>query len=99
LSRQAIINDDLGAFADSNAAFGRAAAQTEADLLVSMFTANSGNGVNLTDGNPIYGTGANRGNKASAGSAIAVQSLSDGRQALRNMKDIDGNWTSDAGRS
>jgi len=90
LSRQAIINDDLGAFADSNAAFGRAAAQTEADLIVSLFTANGGNGVNLTDGSPLYGTGATRGNKASAGSAIDVAGLSAGRQALRNMKDIDG---------
>jgi hypothetical protein len=43
LSRQAVINDDLGAFADSNTAFGRAAAQTEADLLVALLTANSGN--------------------------------------------------------
>ena len=30
LTRQAIINDDLGAFADSASAFGRGAAQTEA---------------------------------------------------------------------
>lgn len=90
LTRQAIINDDLGAFADSNAAFGRAAAQTEADLLVSLLTANTGNGVNLADGSPLYGTGASRGNKAATGEAINVASLGAGRQALRNMKDIDG---------
>ncbi|TFV75844.1 hypothetical protein E4K64_14760 [Bradyrhizobium frederickii] len=90
LSRQAIINDDLGAFADSNAAFGRAAAQTEADLLVSLLTANSGNGVNLDDGNPLYGTGATRGNKAAAGAAINITTLNAARQALRGMKDIDG---------
>ncbi|WP_316179657.1 MULTISPECIES: prohead protease/major capsid protein fusion protein [unclassified Bradyrhizobium] len=90
ISRQAIINDDLNAFADSNAAFGRAAAQTEADLLVSLFTANGGNGVNLADGSPLYGTGASRANKAAAGSGIDVTGLSAGRQALRNMKDIDG---------
>lgn len=90
LSRQAIINDDLGAFADSNAAFGRAAAQTEADLLVSLLTANSGNGVNLDDGNPLYGTGATRGNKAAAGAAIGIATLNAARQALRGMKDIDG---------
>lgn len=90
LSRQAIINDDLGAFADSNAAFGRAAAQTEADLLVSLLTPNSGNGVNLDDGSPLYGTGATRGNKAAAGAAISITTLNAARQALRGMKDIDG---------
>lgn len=90
LSRQAIINDDLGAFADSNAAFGRAAAQTEADLIVGLFTANSGNGVNLDDGNPLYGTAATRGNKSATGDAITITSLNAARQALRGMKDIDG---------
>jgi hypothetical protein len=90
LTRQAIINDDLGAFADSSAAFGRGAAQTEADLLVSLLTANNGNGANLADGSPLYGTGANRGNKAAAGAVINVDSLGAARQSLRNMKDIDG---------
>lgn len=88
LTRQAIINDDLGAFADSNAAFGRAAAQTEADLLASLLTANSGNGVNLADGSALYSTG--RGNKAASGAAIDVTNLGAARQALRGMKDIDG---------
>jgi Mu-like prophage major head subunit gpT len=90
LTRQAIINDDLGAFADASAAFGRGAAQTEAELLVSLLTANSGNGANLTDGSPLYGTGANRGNKAATGAAIGVDTLGAARQALREMKDIDG---------
>ncbi|MDT3684145.1 MAG: Mu-like prophage major head subunit gpT family protein [Pseudorhodoplanes sp.] len=88
LSRQAIINDDLGAFADSNMAWGRAAAETEADLLVSLFTANSGNGVNLDDGNPIYTTG--RKNKAAAGAALDVTTLGAGRQAMRETKGLDG---------
>lgn len=88
LTRQAVVNDDLGAFADSNAAFGRAAAQTEADLLASLLTANTGNGVNLADGNPLYTTG--RGNKAAAGDMISVTTLGAARQALRGMKDIDG---------
>jgi hypothetical protein len=90
LTRPAIINDDLGAFADSASAFGRGAAQTEADLLASLLTANSGNGANLTDGSPLYGTGANRGNKATAGDVINVTTLGAGRQALRSMKDLDG---------
>jgi hypothetical protein len=90
LSRNAIINDDLHAFADANAAFGRGAAQTEADLLVALLTANSGNGVNLDDGSSLYGTGATRLNKAASGGALSVTTLGAGRQALRDMKDLDG---------
>lgn len=90
LTRQAIINDDLGAFADSASAFGRGAAQTEADLLVSLLNANAGNGANLADGSPLYSTGATRGNKSATGDAISITSLGAGRQALRNMRDLDG---------
>jgi HK97 family phage prohead protease len=88
ISRQAIINDDLGAFADASAAFGRAAASTESDLIVGLLLANSGDGASLADGDPVYGTA--RGNKASAGAAITVASLGAGRKALRDMTDIDG---------
>jgi hypothetical protein len=63
-----------------SAAFGRGAAQTEADLLVSLLTANAGNGANLQDGNPLYGTGANRGNKAAAGDVINVTTVGAARQ-------------------
>jgi HK97 family phage prohead protease len=90
LSRNAIINDDLGAFGDTSAAFGRAAASTESDLIADLLLANGGNGANLDDGSPVYGTGASRGNKAGAGSAITVSALGDGRQVLRDMTDIDG---------
>lgn len=88
ISRQAIVNDDLGAFGDMNAAFGRAAASTESDQIAALFTANGGNGAKLDDGNPIYG--ADRGNKAAAGAAITVVSLGAARKALRDAKDIDG---------
>ncbi len=88
LSRQAIINDDLGAFADSNMAWGRAAAETEADLLVSLFTANAGDGIDLDDGDPIYATG--RKNKAAAGAVINVTTLGAARQAMRETKGLDG---------
>jgi HK97 family phage prohead protease len=88
LSRAAVINDDLGAFADSSAAFARAAASTEADLIAGLLLANGGDGADLNDGNPVYGTA--RGNKAASGAAITVASLGAGRQVLRDMKDIDG---------
>lgn len=50
LSRQAVINDDLGGFADFVTAMSRAAAEREALQLLALFTANSGNGATLKDG-------------------------------------------------
>jgi hypothetical protein len=86
LSRTAIINDDLGAFADMHTAMARAAAETEAGELVSLLSANGGDGVNLDDGNPIYTVG--RGNKGSA-SAIDETNLGLARKAMRLLKGLD----------
>jgi hypothetical protein len=88
LSRQAIINDDLGAFADTNTAWGRAAAETQANELVALLTANSGDGASLDDTNPLYSTA--RGNKAASGAAINVGTLGAGRKAMREFKGLDG---------
>jgi hypothetical protein len=88
ISREALINDDLNAFGDAAAAFGRAAAETEANELLALLTANSGAGVSMDDGNPVFTTA--RGNKASAGSAITIASLGEARKALRNAKGLDG---------
>ncbi|MGE4166279.1 MAG: head maturation protease, ClpP-related [Xanthobacteraceae bacterium] len=88
LTREAIINDDLNAFADSSRAWGRAAASYEADTLAALFTANGGNGVNLDDNNAIYTTA--RKNKAAAGGAINTTTLGAARQAMREFTDIDG---------
>lgn len=88
LTRQAIINDDLGAFADTNMAWGRAAAEAEATQLVALFTANSGNGVTLDDSAALYTTG--RTNKAATGTVIDITNLGVARKAMREMKGLDG---------
>jgi hypothetical protein len=88
ITRQAIINDDLGAFADSAIAWGRAAAETEATELLSLFSANSGLGVKMDDGVNLYNAG--HGNLASTGTALDVANLGAARQALRQMKGLDG---------
>ena len=89
LSRKAIINDDLGAFRDWGVAAGRAAAETEANLLFALLTQSSGAGpVMDEDGKRLFH--ADHGNLAGSGAAIQVDSLSAARKALRFMKGLDG---------
>lgn len=88
LSRKAVINDDLDTFGQSVRDMARKSADKEAALMVALLTANSGNGINLDDGQPVYRT--ERGNKANAGSIIDVTNLGLARKALREMKGLDG---------
>lgn len=56
ISRQALVNDDLGAFTDLSRRLGQAAAATEAQLLADLFAANSGAGPTMSDGQPLFST-------------------------------------------
>lgn len=86
LTRKALINDDLGAFSDWAAVAGRAAAETETGVLVSLF---SGNGPKLNeDGKTLFH--ATRGNLVTAWSAAGSDFLDTGRRHLRTVKGIDG---------
>lgn len=84
LSRKAIINDDLGAFARWAEMMGRAAAETEADQLVALLR---GNPV-MEDGNPLFHP--DHGNLSATGAAPSVDSLSAARLALRRQTGLDG---------
>ena len=88
VSRKLLIDDDLGMLGDMTAAFGEAAAQTEADILVDLITSNP----NLSDGTPVFD--ASRGNLASSGVALGdsgVQgALDEARKAMRTTKGLDG---------
>lgn len=88
LSRKAMINDDLGAFAQWNQVMGRAAAETETNLLIGLLLANGGNGPTMDDGNPLFH--ASHGNLAAAGAYPDVAPLSDGRLAMRHQKGLEG---------
>lgn len=88
LSRNAIINDDLGAFGDFGRAAGRAAAETEADVLTALLTANSGAGATLDDGDPLFDSA--HANVAGSGGAISVTTLAAARLAMRQQKGLDG---------
>jgi HK97 family phage prohead protease len=89
ITRKALINDDLGAFNDWGAVAGRAAAETEANLLVSLLTQGAGKG-------PVMGeTGkrlfhADHGNLTTDWDMAGVDWLSDGRLGMRRQKGLDG---------
>ncbi len=84
LSRQAIINDDLNAFSDPMVIMARAAAETEASLLADLVNSNPA----LSDGKPLFH--ADHGNLAPVGSLPSINSLDEGRQAMRRQKGLDG---------
>lgn len=83
VSRKLMIDDDLGLLGDMTAALGEAAAQTEADILVSLLTGNP----NLSDGNPVFH--ASRGNIGTS-DGPSVASLTESRLAMRTRKGLDG---------
>lgn len=88
VSRQLLVDDDLGLFNDLTSAFGESAAATEADLLVETLVANG----SLKDGAPVFD--ASRGNLATTGvdlgSAGGKGALSDARESMRKMVGLDG---------
>lgn len=88
LSRKAIVNDDLNAFARWGEMMGQAAAETEAGQLLALLTANAGAGVTMGDGKALFH--ADHGNLAAAGAALSETSLSAARQAMRTQKMLDG---------
>lgn len=88
LSRKALINDDLGAFSDFLQAFAEASVETEGDLFYALLSANAFGGAKLSDNKALFH--ADHGNLAAAGSAITVESLSAGREAMRLQKNVNG---------
>ena len=86
LSRQAIINDDLGAFGDPIRSMARSAAETEAALFAKLVASNP----TMADGSPLFD--AVHGNLAPAadtGKPVGTN-ISNGRIAMRRQKDLDG---------
>jgi hypothetical protein len=85
ITRQALINDDLNAFGEVPAAFGRKARDKESDLAWAQITSNP----NMGDGVALFHT-ASHGNLAAAGAVISVTTLGAGRAAMRIQKGLDG---------
>lgn len=85
LSFQAIVNDDLGAFADWSRQAGKMAALTENKVLIDLLLANSGAGPKMgeTSKNLFH---ADHGNLAAAGTALDETNLSAAILAFRKQK-------------
>jgi len=84
LSRQSLINDDLGAFSDPLRIMARSAAETEAVALAALINSNPA----LSDAVALFH--ATHGNLAGAGAVPGLTPLSDARLAMRTQKDLDG---------
>lgn len=88
LSREAIINDDLGAFVGLAAMLGRAAGRTvEADVYA-LLALNGGLGPVMPDGDTLFH--ANHGNLTTA-AAISMAALDLDRVAMASQMDVSGN--------
>jgi len=88
LSRQAVINDDLGAFVSLAANLGRAAARTVESDVYALLALNAGMGPTMADTYTLFH--ANHNNVASAG-AIAVAIIDDMRVKMASQRDVSGN--------
>lgn len=83
LSRQALINDDLGAFADMNMKIGRRVSDFENQTFYALLALNSGGGPTMLDGVAMFH--ANHANKAGTASAIDVANVGIARAAIRKQ--------------
>lgn len=89
LSRQAIVNDDLGAFDDVFGSIGGMIRRFENATAYAVKAQNSGNGPKLSDNVNLFNSA--HGNLAGSGGAIAVGTLGTARAAMMKQTDLDGN--------
>lgn len=88
VTRQMLINDDLGAFNDFSTMIGRRIVDFENTTAFTIVASGSGAGPNLADGNAVFTTG--RGNRSASGAAIDLTTLAAARQSLRGRTSPDG---------
>ncbi|MEL7736988.1 prohead protease/major capsid protein fusion protein [Citromicrobium bathyomarinum] len=81
LTRQAIVNDDLAAFANMLSILARAAAVTEGELFANKLVENP----DLSDGHALFSE--EHANLAASGGAPSVATLSEARLAMRSHRD------------
>lgn len=84
ISRQALVNDDLGGFTRIPMAYGASARRLEADLCYGKLTGNP----TMSDGVVLFH--ASHGNLAGSGATVSVLSLGAARAAMRKQKGVAG---------
>jgi hypothetical protein len=91
VTRQMLVNDDLGAFTDFASMIGRRVADFENATAYGLLNTASGDGPTLATGNaPVFATGAARANKATAGTVLNEDNIAAGRAAMMKQKTLDG---------
>jgi hypothetical protein len=91
VTRQMMVNDDLGAFAEFGTMIGRRVADFENALAYALVNTASGDGPTLVTGAAaVFGTGATRANKAGTGGAITEATLDAGYAAMMAQSSLDG---------
>lgn len=88
ISRQVLVNDDLGWTADMARRMGQDAAAFEAQTLVDLLISGSGAGPVMADTVRLFH--ANHANLAASGAALSVTSLGAARLAMRKQKSLSG---------
>ncbi len=82
ISRQALVNDDVGAFASITQRLGQAAAAFEAQNLVDLLTSNAGLGPTMKDGQKLFATAHSNVNTVT-GAAPSDTTLTAAKLAMR----------------
>lgn len=92
ISRQAIVNDDLNAFANMARSLGLAAKEFERNKITSLLTSNPtmNDGGALFNATAITTTGGHANLATGTGSALSATSLATATKTLRLMKGLDG---------
>jgi len=91
VTRQMLVNDDLGAFTDFAAMIGRRVADFENATAYALVNLANGDGPTLLTGNaPVFATAAARANKAAAGTPLDEANIAKGREAIMKQRTLDG---------
>jgi hypothetical protein len=91
VTRQMLVNDDLGAFTDFASMIGRRVADFENATAYQLLNAANGDGPTLITGAAaVFGTAAARANKAGAGTLLDLPNLALGRAAVMRQRTLDG---------
>jgi hypothetical protein len=88
VTRQALVNNDLGGLTDMAAMFGRSASEYEAQTMVDLLVQNAGLGPVMDDGNELFD--AAHANVAGAGGTLSEATLNAARLAMRRQTGLSG---------